>query len=156
MKTELTFIAFIMAALLSFDMMAHTQKHSDWKEKVKSERIAFITTEIDLTPSEAAKFWPLYNEADNARAKCFEKMMKSYKRLEKAIQESASEEELDLRMQAYLKAVNASREIDVQYLEKYRKVIPVDKVAKLIVAEEKFRRQQIGRLREKRERHPED
>ncbi len=153
MKTELTFIAFIMAALLSFDMMAHSQKHSDWQDKVKSERIAFITTEIDLTPAEAAKFWPLYNEADKARAKCFEKMMKSYRRLEKAIQESASEKELDLRIKDYSKAVNASREIDMKYLTKYRRVIPAEKVARLIVAEEKFRRHQIGRLREKRGKH---
>ena len=35
----------------------------DWKEKIQSEKIAFLTTEIGLTPEEAQAFWPVYNQA---------------------------------------------------------------------------------------------
>ena len=32
------------------------------KEKLESARIAYFTSRMDLTPDEAAKFWPVYKE----------------------------------------------------------------------------------------------
>ena len=32
------------------------------KEKLESARIAYFTSRMNLTPDEAAKFWPVYNE----------------------------------------------------------------------------------------------
>lgn len=32
------------------------------KEKLESAKIAFITKRLDLTPEQAEKFWPLYNQ----------------------------------------------------------------------------------------------
>ncbi len=32
------------------------------KDKIKAHKIAFITDKLDLSPAEAEKFWPLYNE----------------------------------------------------------------------------------------------
>ena len=34
-------------------------------EKIQSLKIAFITQKLQLTPDEAQKFWPVYNEYDN-------------------------------------------------------------------------------------------
>ena len=34
-------------------------------EKIQSLKIAFITQKLQLTPDEAQKFWPIYNEYDN-------------------------------------------------------------------------------------------
>lgn len=36
-------------------------------EKIKTARIAFITEKLGLTPTEAEKFWPVYNEFDKKR-----------------------------------------------------------------------------------------
>jgi Spy/CpxP family protein refolding chaperone len=38
------------------------QKTSYDKEKLESAKVAFITQRIDLTPDQAEKFWPLYNQ----------------------------------------------------------------------------------------------
>ncbi len=32
------------------------------KEQIESHKIAYLTTKLSLTPNEAEKFWPLYNE----------------------------------------------------------------------------------------------
>lgn len=32
------------------------------RQRIESQRIAFITTQVHLTPDQATKFWPLYNE----------------------------------------------------------------------------------------------
>jgi hypothetical protein len=34
-------------------------------EKIQSLKIAFITQKLQLTPDEAQKFWPVYNQYDN-------------------------------------------------------------------------------------------
>ncbi len=36
-------------------------------EKIKAARIAYITEKLSLTPAEAEKFWPIYNEFDKKR-----------------------------------------------------------------------------------------
>ena len=32
------------------------------RKEIESQKIAFFTKELDLSPEEAVKFWPLYNE----------------------------------------------------------------------------------------------
>ncbi len=39
------------------------------KEKLKAAKIAFITQRMDITPEQATKFWPLYNEFEEKRGK---------------------------------------------------------------------------------------
>ena len=35
--------------------------HQEMREMIQAKKIAFFTEYLDLTPSEAEKFWPLYN-----------------------------------------------------------------------------------------------
>ena len=49
-------------------------------------------------------------------------------------------------LDTYLSAIKAKDRVDNSCAEKYRKVLPDEKVAKLYVAEERFRRQQIHKL----------
>ena len=49
-------------------------------------------------------------------------------------------------LQEYMAASKKLDAIEEGAVERYKKVLPVKKVAKLILAEEKFRHQQIGRL----------
>ena len=32
------------------------------RDKIKAQRIAFITERLNLSPDEATKFWPVYNQ----------------------------------------------------------------------------------------------
>lgn len=117
-----------------------------WQERMRSERIAFLTAETGMTPAEAQKFWPIYNEAEKARTDAFGKTMQAYAELEKAVNESKPAKDIENKLTAYLNASKASQEIDSNYAKRYLKVLPAEKVARLFVAEEKFRRNQIGRL----------
>lgn len=38
------------------------------KDKIKAARIGLITQRLNLTPEQAEKFWPIYNEFDKKRA----------------------------------------------------------------------------------------
>ena len=64
----------IIAASLLICLAGYAQNEAkckeDWKQKMMSEKIAFLTMELNLTPEEAQVFWPVYNlenkEADKA------------------------------------------------------------------------------------------
>jgi superfamily I DNA/RNA helicase len=64
----------------------------------------------------------------------------------KALEEKKSEKEVAALLDKYLEAQKKVNEIENAIAAKYKAVLPVEKVAKLYVAEEKFRRQQIRRL----------
>ena len=117
-----------------------------WRERVRSEKVAFLTQEIDLTESEAQVFWPIYNEIQKAQRESFEATQKAYMAMEKGVQEKKSGKEMEKLVHAYIDAKDKSDGIETKYLNKLLKALPAEKVARYYLAEEKFRHQQIGRL----------
>ncbi|MBL7835253.1 MAG: hypothetical protein JNK18_14945 [Cyclobacteriaceae bacterium] len=68
MKSIITFllgIVFLTSAIAQ-DVEDHV-KDPKAQEKIRAARIAYITEKLGLTPAEAEKFWPIYNEFDQKR-----------------------------------------------------------------------------------------
>jgi hypothetical protein len=101
--------------------------------------------EMDITPEEAQVFWPVYNQMEKKKDAALEQVIRSYKELNAAI-EANNKNEIDKCLTAYLQAQETLREIESDTAEQYKAVLPVEKVAKLYVGEEKFRRQHIRKL----------
>ena len=58
-----------------------------WRERVRAEKVAFLTEEIDLTESEAQVFWPIYNEIQKAQRDGFEAVKNAYDAMAKGVEE---------------------------------------------------------------------
>ena len=148
MKTDIRKIM-IIAAILVFgaaNAFANNETKEDWKEKIQSEKIAFLTMEIGLTPQEAQVFWPVYNEINEEKDQAMYEVIKYYWEMSKAIEAGKSEKEIKALLDKYLEAQEKQRKIDEDAAEKYKKVLSTTKVAKLYIGEEKFRRQHIRKL----------
>ena len=117
-----------------------------WRERVRAEKVAFLTEEIDLTESEAQVFWPIYNEIQKSQRDGFEAAKNAYDAMAKGVEEKKSSKEMEKLVKAYIDAKEKNEGIETKYLNKLLKVLPAEKVARYYVAEEKFRHQQIGRL----------
>ena len=55
----------LLTATLMFTINLSAQregKRAERIEKIEQQRIAFITTDLDLSVEEAQAFWPLYND----------------------------------------------------------------------------------------------
>lgn len=144
----------IIAATLIFgaaDSFANNESKEDWKEKIQAEKIAFLTMEVGLTPQEAQVFWPVYNEINEAKDQAMYEAIKYYWEMSKAIEAGKSEKEIKALLDKYLEAQEKQRKIDDDAADKYKKVLPTAKVAKLYIGEEKFRRQHIRKLRDMQE-----
>lgn len=141
-------IILAIAALTSgicFAAQPHHDGEHDWKEKLQSEKIAFLTMEMDITPEEAQAFWPVYNQIEKEKDAALHEVINAHKALAAAVQ-SNNTSQTEACLDNYLKAQDKFREIESKAGEEYRKTLPVEKVAKLYIAEEKFRRQHIRRL----------
>ncbi|MFN8334683.1 MAG: hypothetical protein U0U09_06110 [Cyclobacteriaceae bacterium] len=68
MKNIITFLLGFMfvASAMAQDVEEHV-KDPKAQEKIRAARIAYITEKLGLTPAEAEKFWPIYNEFDQKR-----------------------------------------------------------------------------------------
>lgn len=115
---------------------------NDWRERVRAEQVAFITSELDLTETEAQAFWPVYNDVQKQRRQAFQATGKAFKALSEGVDGNDAASLLD----KYLNAKKASEKVEAEAIARYKKVLPVSKVAKLLLAEEKFRQNQIHRL----------
>lgn len=145
MKKIITIIA-AATAILCFSTAASANKRcgEDWKEKMQSEKIAFLTTEIGLTPEEAQAFWPVYNQVEKEKDEAMHNVIKAYKELSKAIEEGSKD--VAALLDKYITALAKMNEVENGVAAKYKAVLPVEKVAKLYVSEERFRRNHIRRL----------
>ena len=138
----------VLALFLYAGLSAEAQPNPgvDWKEKMQSGKIAFLTMEIGLTPAEAQNFWPINNTINDELDKAMYETVRSYMELEKALDGKKSDKEISKYLENYLDAMELQNKIKSESVEKYRKILPDNKVAKIFVAEEKFRRQHIRML----------
>lgn len=150
MKRTLLFTLII--SLLSLNCHAecnHQKRDGDWKQRMMSEKIAFLTTEIGLTPEEGQAFWPVYNQISQEKDAAMHDTFQKYKKLEEAVKAGKSEKELKALLDDYLQALDKSRSIESGMSAKLAKVLSVEKVVKFYIAEEHFRRHQIHKLHNK-------
>lgn len=125
---------------------ASAQKNEDWKQKIMQEKIAFFTTEMDLTQEEAQNFWPVYNQFCKEEHEAQKLIMTTYKDLNEAIESGKSEKEISACLNRYLKAREEKRDLSTAAAGRFKKVLSDEKVARLYIAEEKFKRNQIQKL----------
>ena len=147
MKTIINTLAICMMMLIGAGTAQAQQKFDDsWKDRVMSEKIAFLTVELNITPEEAQTFWPVYNKVEKELDQARFEVMKSYKALADAIDANKPSKEISVLLDKYLQAKTTQDKLDSATANTYKTVLPVEKVAKLYVAEEKFRRQYITKL----------
>ena len=151
MKRIISFAACLFLAVTLFaqpqgQKPSEEQRKKDF-ERIQSEKIAFITQELDLSPEEAQVFWPVYNQ-------CWKEAMASHKAMMDAFGEfrgpkadELSDAELEKKVDAYIQANKASNQVMSDWYPKFKKVLPIRKVAKLYQAEEAFQQRMINNLR---------
>jgi hypothetical protein len=116
-------------------------------ERVQALKVAFITKALNLTPDEAQKFWPVYNEYSDKRD-AVRKQLQANRQKVKDGAETLSPEEL-LRL-ADEEMTLRQQDLDLQkeMHEKLKKILPAKKLALLYVAEEDFKKELLKMLKE--------
>ena len=88
-------IAVLCMAGMTGTVEAQERRNEDWKQKFMSEKIAFLTSEMQITPEEAQVFWPVYNQIWKEKDEVMKKIFKSFRELEEALDSGKSGKEIN-------------------------------------------------------------
>ncbi len=119
------------------------------QEKIEAAKIALITERLNLTPDQAQKFWPIYNEF----AKRQQEVRQSFAQARRNHDpKTASEEENKRILEMGMKAKEQTLQLEKQYAERFLEVINNRQLLSLRKAEEDFTQMIINRLRDQQQK----
>ena len=118
-------------------------------DEVESRKIAHLTTAVSLTPSEAARFWPVYNEWNqkiDANMRTRHAALRQIRQLDK--DKSTDEKAYVRQTKILIEGAAEEARITLEAHKAYVVILGEIKTAKLYLAEEQFRAMLIRELRQ--------
>ena len=104
-------------------------------EKLKALKVAFITEQLDLTQTEAQKFWPIYNAFEEKERELRRDNFMERKKLKP---EELTEEDAQKLIDEFVKNENELHQNKQKLVEDLRKVLPAKKIILLKKAEDDY------------------
>ena len=124
-----------------------TKTKSDKEQKFKSQKIAFFTDKIGLTPDEAQIFWPIYNAYWDKKNSIIEDRKEKMTFFGDHI-DNLSNEEMIKYADQYIHYEMQLAELLDEYHKKFKKILPIDKVMKIYLADYEFKTYLLKKIRE--------
>ncbi len=140
-------IIFILLIISAFSGAARAQ--DGLADRVKALRAEVYTRVLNLSPEEAEKFWPVFNEYTDDK----EDLQKQLK--PEGDIDGMSDAEVEDYVKKYFEVRQKEFDLEKELVQKLRKVLPVRKIAKLPKAEREFRESLLKRLQELRQKRQE-
>lgn len=123
---------------ISISMQAQDKKKTGFsKEEFRARQEAFLTEKAELTKEEAAKFFPIYFELQDRKKAVNDE---GWKQVRKGKDPKTTEAEYAEIVDNIVKARIQSDKLDLEYLQKFKKILSAKKIYKLQRAEMKFHR----------------
>ena len=145
MKKPIIITSIFLFCVLS--IFGQVKKES--KEKIRTLKIAYISNQLNLTPNEAEKFWPIYNANDKEQHLLRIKFRSEIKKatMEKGNIDKLSEEKAEKLLLLKLKNDKKIYESKKDFINKIQKIISYKKIIKLKLAEIEFGRKIMNKYK---------
>ncbi len=141
----------ILLLLTSFNFYAQSEKMKEKKEQIQALKVAFFTTELDLSTAEAAKFWPLYNAFDDKQFELRHKKMRTYM---SRMKDGSIDKMTDKEARILLSQMESTDEelflLRKKFAKDVKEILPAIKIIKLRKSEEDFNRKLLHQYRDKK------
>ena len=145
-KNILTIILFFA----TFSFYAQNDKTDEKREKIKAYKVSFLTTELELTSTEAEKFWPIYNAYDDKQFELRHEKMKMYlRKLDDDNITSMSEKEAATLLSQIESTDKELYLLRDKYNTSLKKILSAKKILKLKKSEDDFNRKLLKQYRDK-------
>lgn len=121
------------------------------RDKIKALKIAYLSEQMDLSTTEAEKFWPIYNAHNRKQSK----IRSNYKtKLKENIKNKGdinnlNEDEAKNLISLKLLSDKKLYESQKSFIEKIKLILPNKKIIKLQIAEMEFGRKLMRKYRRK-------
>jgi hypothetical protein len=105
-------------------------------DKFNAQKMAYLIQEVGITPEEAAKLFPLYNEMQEKRFKVMKETRDKMRALRK--NQSPKDEECLSLLDELLNRQICDANMEKNYYQKFKKILSPQKVLKLKQADFRF------------------
>ena len=140
----------LLLFLTSFSFFAQNGKIDEKREKIKAFKVSFLTTELELTSTEAEKFWPIYNAYDDKQYELKYLKMKTYiKQLKDENLKNLSDKEAATLLSQIESTDKEIYQLREKYMSSLKKVLPAKKILLLKKSEDDFNRKLLQQYRDK-------
>lgn len=136
--------------ICSFLLLTNINTFSQDNDRLKSNKVAFLTEKLDLTVNEAQVFWPLYNEYDGKLDKILTEKRTILSKVNKNQNSISQAEQTKLADRLTELEINEA-DLQKEYHEKFKTVLPIDKVLKYYKAETEFKKHILKELQKRNE-----
>lgn len=124
--------------------------HAQPNEKIEAWKIAYITKNLDLSPAEAQKFWPVYN-AYKAEIEDIQKRKNTIRRGSRRVIQAKSDAELEQIADEYIDLSVRQADIQATYHLELKKILPIRKVVLFYKTEQEVNRKILEEIRRRQE-----
>jgi hypothetical protein len=124
-----------------------TVQDSKAQERIKNLRIAYISDKLGLTPDQAEKFWPVYRQFVQERAKLRMELKSAQLNINPSKPDPIKQQEL---IELGLRVKQRELDLEKEYSGRLLKVINAQQVLNLHKAEQEFRSMIINQLQQRR------
>jgi hypothetical protein len=150
---NLIIISFFLISTITFGQRGSLrERFQEKKEQIKALKVAFITTELNLSPDEAARFWPIFNVFEEKQQEIKRQKLRSIlDRTEGNSIDKLSEKDAASLLSQMENTEEELHQLKKKFVTNLKGVIPSVKILKLKKAEEEFNRKLLQQYREKRD-----
>jgi Skp family chaperone for outer membrane proteins len=128
-----------------------SQDREDRIERVKALRVAFISDKLQLTPDEAEKFWPIFNQFDDKQSDLQKEKRQLMIKLQSEKATTLSEKESAKLMDEDERLENEIQNNRRKLVKDLQGVIPNQKILMLRQIEVEFKQKLLKQIHKRRE-----
>jgi len=139
----------IISLFIFFNFASFAQTKDDKAKKeelIYSQKIAFITERLQITPNEAQKFWPLYNEYWKRKNKLIVERNNIMNKAKNEL-DQLNEQECKELANEYNAIRLKETKLFNEYNEKFQTVLPPKKVLQLYISDSEFKSYLLKQLK---------
>lgn len=131
----------LILLVLAISTGGFAQKHCKMnREKIKAQRVAYITQNLNLTVEKAQAFWPIYNKYTNALENL---RRENHQRIRKANKKTVNYKEV---LEKQYLSFDKEAKLKKEYQKALEKILSPEEIIKLYQSEGNFRRNLIKGL----------
>ncbi|MCD6064512.1 MAG: hypothetical protein K0R82_2423 [Flavipsychrobacter sp.] len=138
-------IGYLIACILFTCLTAVAQPRSERGERIRAIKADFIAERIHLTPQQANRFWPIYNQYENDQRAVRNSFRSKYPQQKGSRDEHQSRQFIDDNIEFREERLNVER----RYKNEFLRVISAQQLAQMYEAEREFKRMLIQNLKER-------
>lgn len=137
--------------VLLIGLSGYAQRDGRMNERIKAQKVAFITEKLSLTAEEAQQFWPIYNAFEEKRESIKSGQLREVK-ITIRQNPDMSDREASKLLDQILDAENEIHNAKMKLAEDLKSVLSPKKIIRLRAAEDGFNRELLQHLKKMRER----